>query len=79
MIKMIKVQIVTPENGTNNIRPLYYVKKEDTEKLEAVLKRYNIKVNLVYSNHTNQLMFWKEELDDIEKQWKQARKQDRQK
>ena len=56
---------------------LYYVKKEDTEKLELILRQYNIKVKLARS-HTNQLIFWEEENANIEKQWKLARKKERQ-
>ena len=59
---------------------IYIVAKEDSERLEAILKRYNIKAPLHYgvlSPNIGQLLFWKEELEDIEKQYKLARKQEK--
>ena len=70
----MKIKVHTRKNDGQII--LYYISK-DVEKLKAVLKRYNIKVSLCYEDDDS-LLFWKHELEDIEKQWKLARKQERQ-
>ena len=69
------IRVVPSDKGE---LPLYYVKKEDAEELKSILKQYNIKTRLDHSSTTGQLIFWKEELDEIEKQYKLARKQERQ-
>ena len=51
-------------------RDLYYLNKEDSKKLRAILKRYNIKeIPICYDGHAR-LIFWKKELEYIEKQYK---------
>ena len=57
---------------------LYYISAEDGRKLEAIMKHYNIEVSPLCYVET-EVLFLEEELNKIEKQWKLARKQERQK
>ena len=71
----MKIKVYKIPSGTVK---LYCIRdEEDIENLKAVLKRYNIKVSLCYDD--GELLFWKHELDNIEDQWKLARKRQRQK
>ena len=67
MIKLLRSGIV------------YITDKDNTKKLKAIIKQYNIKTPALCYNDVGELLFWKYEIEDIEKQYKLARKQERQK
>ena len=56
---------------------VYVIDKDNTKKLEIILKQYGIKIPKTCCSN-NRLLFWECELDEITKQYKLARKQERQ-
>ena len=60
----------------NNQNDIYVINAEDSEKLKIIIKQYDIKVPIKYQPD-GRLLFWQFELDEIEKQWKLARKKER--
>ena len=56
---------------------IYTIYQTDTEKLKTIMKQYSIEIP-ANCRIDHMLIFYKEELEDIEKQYKLARKQERQ-
>ena len=73
---MIKVHKEKMNYGSES---LYSINKKDAIKLETIIEQYNIIVLLkIFKTSAGKLLLYKFELDYIEKQWKLARKQERQ-
>lgn len=59
-------------------KTVYVICEPDIKKLEAIIKRYNIKVS-PFCMGSGELLFYKPELDEITEQYKLARKKEQQK
>ena len=73
----IKAHKVNFTNQEYSEEGMYCISKEDFKKLELIMKQYNITTRTSYP--IGRRIFWKSELDEITKQYRLARKQERQK